>query len=431
VVTSFVRDRGRAIGVAVALAASMVLVSTQAALGAVTGDPIASSTFTVKVSQSFKKQLKHNGVKMKPKKLTLRSGDVDPTTGVGAHLRLNKKIAFKLGGKGIKKCTRKADSKKKAKQCKTKAVFSNLSGSLPGKVKSSSGKLFSLGAATVARNGFGADLSGIKIKFLKGAAKKINRQLQLHSLHPSSFGTASLSYQPKTVAVTGGTTNVNVPFSYLTSEQNTNVTGKLASHCVDPFGGVSAIEPGVLTSTPPDDPSIAARFTFPVTGGTVGPTGKAGAIQMAGGVLIPSGRVFTPLEPASCDKETPGTSTSHSYLAFTNLAPNLALNNVQANAVIGGTSPGCNLMGQTASCPTAVFGGDKGVAIGQVLDMSAATVSADPGAKTVTINGALIRNNALSTLVLGGLFPNASSDPAKDFADGDKFGIASLTVNTR
>jgi hypothetical protein len=431
VVTSFVRDRGRAIGVAVALAVSMVLVSTQGAPGAVRGDPIASSTFKVKISQGFKNQLKHNGVKMKPKKLTLGSGEIDPTTGVGANLRLNKKIAFKLTGKGIKKCTRKADSKKQAKKCKTKVVYSNLKGSLPGNVKGSSGKLFKFGAAaTVARNGFGADLSGIKVKFLKGAAKKINKQLQLHSLHPSSFGTASLSYQPKTVVVTGGTAVVNVPLTYLTTEANTNVTGKLASHCVDPLGGVSAIQPGVLRPTPPDDPSIAARFTFPVTGGTVGPTGTAGAIQLAGGVLLASGHVISS-QPPTCAGESPGTSTSHSYLSFTNLAPNLGLNNVQANAFIGGSSPGCNLTGQTASCPTAVFGGDKGVAIGQVLDMSGASVSADPSAKTVTVKNALIRNNALSSLVLGGLFPNHSGNPAKDFVDGDKFGIATLNATTR
>ena len=172
----------------------------------------------MKVSGGFKGQLKSNGVKMKPAKLTLQSGDVDPTTGA-ADLKLNKKITFKLTGKGIKKCTRKADSKKKAKQCKAGVVYKNLKGSLPGNVKGSSGKLFSLGAATVARNGFGADLSGIKVKFLKSAAKKINKKLQLNSLHASSFGTASLSYQPQTVGVTGGTVLVKVPHTYAPADQ--------------------------------------------------------------------------------------------------------------------------------------------------------------------------------------------------------------------
>jgi hypothetical protein len=428
-VTSIVRDRGRAFGVLAALAASVALVFSPAASAAVNGDPIASSTFTVKVSGGFKKQLKSNGVKMKPTKLTLRSGDVDPTTGA-ADLKLNKKITFKLTGKGIKKCTRKADSKKKAKQCKKGVAYSNLKGSLPGNVKGSSGNLFSLGAATVARNGFGADLSGIKVKFLKGAAKKINKKLGLGSLHAGSFGTASLSYQPQTVVVTGGTAVVRVPITYAPSgsEAGTSVTGKLPSHCIDPFvGGVLAIAPGVLEPLP--DPNTLANLRFPVTGGTVSPAGNDGVIQMAGGVRLSTGKTIAP-EPPSCIN-APAGPASHSVLEFTNLAPNLALKNVQANALLGGTSPGCNLTGQPANCPTAAFGGDKGPAIGQVLDVSGLTVSADPSAKTVTIGGALIRNNALSATVLAGLFPNASGDPAQEFADGDKFGIATLNATTR
>ena len=34
---------------------------------------------------------------------------------------------------------------------------------------------------------------------------------------------------------------------------------------------------------------IAARFKFPVTGGTVGPTGNAGVVQLSGGVRLQSG----------------------------------------------------------------------------------------------------------------------------------------------
>ena len=89
---------------------------------------------------------------------------------------------------------------------------------------------------------------------------------------------------------------------------------------------------------------------------------------------------------AGCDaSETPGLTTSHSVLDTTNLAPNLGLLNVQANTTVAGTSPGCN--GTGAACGPAVFGGDKGIAIGQVLDAAGITVSADPNAKTVTVNG--------------------------------------------
>ena len=117
------------------------------------------------------------------------------------------------------------------------------------------------------------------------------------------------------------------------------------------------------------------------------------------------------------------------YLETTNLAPNLALRNVQSNALLGGTNPGCTQDTGPPGC--GVFPGDKGPAIGQVLDTAGVTVSADPTAKTVTINGAVIKNNPTSSLVLNGVFPNASGDPAMDFADGDKFGISTLNVNTR
>ncbi len=78
-----------------------------------------------------------------------------------------------------------------------------------------------------------------------------------------------------------------------------------------------------------------------------------------------------------------------------------------------------------------MFAGPKGIAIGQVIDPAGIVVSADPNAKTVSINGGLIRNNATATTVLNGLFPNASGDPAQNFADGDKFGISSVSVTTR
>jgi hypothetical protein len=114
-------------------------------------------------------------------------------------------------------------------------------------------------------------------------------------------------------------------------------------------------------------------------------------------------------------------------LETTELAPNLALANVQSHVVFGGTSPGCNFNPNPPNC--AVFGGDKGIAIGQTLDLTGATVSADPTAKTVSISGGLIKNNALTSQVLTGLFPDASG--THPWADGDKFGVPTLNVTTR
>jgi hypothetical protein len=438
VVTSIVKGRGHVIGVVAVLTTAIALVSVPAAFGAVDGDPIATKTFKFKLSGKFKKQLKQNGVKMKPKKLKLTKGDIDPTTGQG-DVRFGK-VTFKKGNKKI--------------------VFNNLKGSMPGKVKANEGAIFKLTAPKVARNGFGADLSGIKFKFLKSAAKKVNRKLGLHSLKAATAAKATLSYQPETVKATGGTVFIDIPAGYLptsglgaNTDPNT-VANKQPAHCVDPASAVSAIAPGAFASLLSPNPAVgplptgvAARIKLPVTGGTIAPDGNDGVLQLAGGVRLASGRSGTGdalfPQPAGCANTPAGPTTSRSYLDTTNLAPNLGLGNVQSNAFIGGTNPGCVTTTPQPGC--AIFAGDKGIAIGQALDKSAMTVKADPAAKTITLGGVLIRNNATSTTVLGGLgcaapagqpkglFGNSTSpcNSSLDFADGDKFGISTLNATTR
>jgi hypothetical protein len=420
-VTSIVRDRGREIGIVAILAVSVALLSAPAAFGA--GDPVASGTFNFKRSSSFKHQLKSNHVKLKPKKFGIKSGSsVDPITGAGT-LKLGK-ITFKKGNK--------------------KVVYSNAKATLganggKGNIKGSSGKLFSLSGGTVARNGFGATVSGVKVKLLKGAAKKINKKLDLHSLHKGSAGSLEVAEQPQTVQVTGGTVFIDIPTKFLPAaiggtDPNT-VAAKQPFHCLDAADGIVAIAPGEFGSVVHPNPNVptpsgvGARIKLPVTGGTVSPAGNDGVIQVAGGVRLMSGKgLLGPLQPPACAAETPGPTTSTSILETTNLAPNLGLLNVQANTVLGGTSPGCNVTSPPPNC--AIFGGDKGIAIGQTIDPAGITVSADPNTKTVTVNGGLIRNNATATTVLNGLFPN-QGPAAQEFADGDKFGFSSVTVNTR
>jgi hypothetical protein len=160
-VASVVRDRRRAFGFVIALAASAALAWAPMALGA--GDPIASGTFKLKRAGSFKKQLKRNHVKMRPKAFKIRTGSsLDPTTGAGT-IRLGK-IKFKKGGK--------------------KVVYSNVKARLganggKGSIRGSDGKIFKLRGGTLTRVGFGAALAGVKIKFFRGAARKINRKLEL------------------------------------------------------------------------------------------------------------------------------------------------------------------------------------------------------------------------------------------------------------
>jgi hypothetical protein len=392
-VTSIVRDRGRAIGIVAILVTSVALLSAPTAFGA--GDPIASGTFSFKLSSGFKHQLKINHVKLKPKAFSIKAGSsVDPITGAGT-VRLGK-ITFQKGNK--------------------KVVYSSVKATLganggTGNIKGSTGKVFSLKGGTVARNGFGATISGVKVKLLKGAAKKINRKLGLHSLHKGSAGSLGVTEQPQTVQIVSGTAYVDVPASDLSDK--TSLTGKLSAHCINPGNGASAIAPATLTlgpPSPPAPPGTLARFKFPVAGGTISPAGNDGVIQQQGGVHLAN-----TLGGIGCP---PAGSTTIDQKDF---GVNLALLNIQADVVFGGTIPG-NFLGGP---------GDKGIAIGQVIDPAGVTVSANPTTHTITVDGGTIKNNATAAQTLNALFPRTTSDPGDDFANGDRFGRATVTVTVR
>jgi hypothetical protein len=414
-VSSIVSGRMRVAGISLALAAAVALASVPAAFGA--GDPLASGTFSFKQSKGFKKQLKRNHVKLTPKKFKVTPGgsNIDPTTGAGT-LKIGK-ITFKKG-------------KKKVVYSNVKAILGANGGK--GSIKGNQGKIFTTSGGTVTRNGFGANISGVKVKFFRKAAKKINKALKLHSLKAGKAGTASATEQPKTVAVTGGEAIVNAAAN--TMAGSGTVASKLVGHCIDPVAGLILLPPATSTG-----PITSPVFHFPVTGGSVSPAGNDGSIQTAGGVRLRNGNqppaLLGALQPMPCPDVVPGPASTSS-VDTTNLTANIGQRNIQSNAVIGGTNPGCWAVNDPPGC--GVFPGDKGVAISQSLDTSAVTVSADPTTHTVSINGAVIKNNPTSSLVLNGVFPLAGTPGgggafggAENFADGDLFGTAFLTVTTR
>jgi hypothetical protein len=364
-------------GLLIALLLVVALVFAPTALGA--GDPVASGSFHLKLSRSFSNQLRRNGVAMKPKVFSIEQGSIDPTTGTGT-LTLKGKLRFKHGHK--------------------KVVYKNVRATLGanGVLKGGGVKLFNLTGGTVVRNGFGADLSGVKASFRKGAAKKINKRLGLHSLHRASAGSLSVSEQPQTVEVTGGNVHV-VPDPTLTAGSGT-VASKLLAHCINFISGNTAITPAVKNG-----PGNTPSYDFPVIGGTISPDGADGVVDQAGGIQIANGGVG-----GSCASSTGVT------LQQTNFANNLLSNYISSHVVIAG------------SVPTV---GDQGVVIGSNLDASNATVSANPDQHWVTVNGTVIRINKGSALVLNQTFAQPSYDASKEFVSGDLYGTVDLTVTTR
>jgi hypothetical protein len=66
------------------------------------------------------------------------------------------------------------------------------------------------------------------------------------------------------------------------------------------------------------------------------------------------------------------------------------------------------------------------------IDVIAALVNPDPHAFVVTTNGTVIRLNSSAANFLNLLLPQPSpGDPSMQFADGDAFGTAGVTVQVR
>jgi hypothetical protein len=375
-VTSFVRDRGRAIGVVAALTASVALTSAPAAFGAVDGDPIGTSTFTFDLSKGFKKKLKANGVKMNGS-VRVTKGDIDPTTGAGDLTFAS--IAFSKKGEKIN--------------------FKSVKGSMPGTVSSSRGKLLSLGApASVSRHGFGADLGAVAVKLTGAGAKQINKTLGLHSLKAGNIGSFTISYQPRTVKVLSGTALVTGSLAPGTVVSKMLAPAGSGGHCAFPSPIAPAVSEGLT------------GIRFPVGVGTISPTGSEGIVNQLGGVRIHG------LSGGAAENNCQGNSTALSQSAF---AVNLALSNIQAHVVLEKGPPGVAL-------------GDRGIAITQLSDPVGAVIILDQTNKTISINGATIKINQVSADSLNLFFPqNPGGNPANDFKDGDVFGSSNLTVSYR
>jgi hypothetical protein len=360
-----------------------VLAFAPAARGA--ADPVSSGSFNLKLSGAFKDQLRHNGVAMKPKAFTLKEGEVDPVNGTG-EVTLKGKLRFKHGQRTV--------------------AYKNVTAKLGdgGVLKGNGTKLFRLRGGSVTRDGFGAEITGVKATLLRSAARKLNRKLRLDSLHSGSAGALSVSAQPQTVEVTGGVVQV-VPDPDLSSLGN--VAGKLNAHCIQFSSGNTAIAPGTKGGT-----TSNPFYDFPVTGGTISPLGTDGAFQLAGGIQVLNRKTGGGV-PAECNSPTP---VALATLQQTDLALNLLQDYVSTHVVVNG------------SVPTQ---GDNGVRIGSNLDTSRATVIADPSNHTVSIQGIVVTINSATALVLNQTFLQPSFNASMEFANGDLFGTLDLTVTTR
>jgi hypothetical protein len=366
----------RNLGVAIALSlAALFACAPAAALGATSGGP-ATGSVKLSLSAGFKRQLKQNGVKLKPTSFTVKNSSIEPASG-GGSMTLNGKLKLKKSGRKVS----------------LRPVTASLGKG--GALKAGGTKLFALRGGSISREGFGSTIGGVKMKLLRAGARKLNRKLGLRSLHPGRAGTLSGSVAPKTIPVKDGQTRV------APSVAGNSIGFKLLDHCVNPllgFGGVVPIAPA--------SEDAGMSFTFPAVGGTIGPDGNAGFTSHSGGVQVNKTNTT-----GVC-----GTVPSDARAIQTDLQFDLKGNHVFAHSVIAGYPP--------------PLGTDKGVAIAYEIDKKQMKIDANPNASKITISGLELSLSSASAIFLNLIFPNSTGNPARDFAAGDPYGTATMTLNT-
>jgi hypothetical protein len=249
-----------------ALAAALFALLAFAPYASATADPVESGSATITLNNGFTKYLKTFGIKitkiapatLKGKKATfpVTGGEVDPTTG-GGTVNLGGGLKFKAGKKSAPVKGLVLDTNKKA-------LFAKVAGK---KIKLAAVKGYSY-----ARAGFGVSMTVKKLKLTKTAAKKLNKKLGYAKGKPKPFianklmGSAKAEEQPATVALLPGG---NVSF---------NADQELLLQLKD-------VETNAAVIAPTTEKGFG-NYELPISGGNIGPTGAAGQVQTAGGLLL-------------------------------------------------------------------------------------------------------------------------------------------------
>jgi hypothetical protein len=256
--------RGTKLPLAV-LAAALFALLAFAPFASAAADPVETGSATVTLNGGFVKTLKKQGVKIlkiKPAKLKGKkatfpvvSGEMDPTSGAGT-LKLGGGLKFKHGKK-------KAPVKALVIDTVKKGLFAKVAGK---KVK-----LATLAGWSYTRAGFGVALTVKKLKLTKAAAKKLNKKLGFKKgkkpfVGNRKMGSAKAEEQPATVTVLPGG---NVSFK---ADQ------ELLLKLKDVGTNASVIAPTTEKGL--------GDYELPITGGTIAPSGAAGVVETAGGLLL-------------------------------------------------------------------------------------------------------------------------------------------------
>lgn len=397
-VTQPVRARGTMLS-AVALVAALAALLALAPFASAASDPLASGTTTITINKGLFKKLKKRGVKVlkvspatvKGKKvaLPLSGGSLDPTNGLGT-VEHSGGIKFKHG---------------KKKAVVNTIVLETTTNSLKAKVAGKTMKLASVTGLTVARNGFGANLTITGLKLTGKAAKQLNKKLGFASKKTKkkapfkggkSLGKAFSETQPKTVTIVANGNKATL----LTAEET------VKKFVLPPPNGFAVtIEPIAPTEAEPQANPFTPLLKFPITGGTIAPDASSGIVQTGGGV-----RLVQKLEA--------GTTTITLGEIYVDMGAKTATADITIESTI---SPELNKghVGRTSIAD---------------LNLAGTTIKSDSSARTVTVENAAATLQEVTAETLNSVFGapfDAVKVPHPKFAKGDPLGSFSFTVQTQ
>ncbi len=335
--------RGTKLPLAV-LAAALFALLAFAPFAQATPDPIESGTSTITFNKGWTNYLKTFGIKIQKvgnakvntKKATFKvsGGSMDPTNGLGT-LTLAGGLKFKAGKKST---TVKA------------LVLDTGKSVLTGKVSGKKVKLAKLKGLSYTRNGFGVDVKQKTLKLESAGAKQLNKKLGYAKGKPKPFiagkniGKSSSESQPGTVAIIPGG---NVSFA-----ANKELLLKLKD-----------VETDAKVIAPTTENGLG-NYALPLTGGTVAPTGTAGVVQTAGGLLLTQKLPTSP------------TTALETEITLGNMYLDLSAKTVTVEVVAkSNASSSLNL-------------GNLGRS--SIADLTITGVVADPAARTVTVSSSAV-----------------------------------------
>ncbi len=415
-VTQPVGARGTMLS-AVAVVAALAALLALAPFASAASDPIASGTTTIKLNKGLVKKLKKYNVKVlklspgsvKGSTVTLpvSGGSLDPVSGLGT-VEHSGGIKFKAGKKSAPVNT---------------LVLDTTTGSLNAKVAGKSMKFASVKGFTVARNGFGANISISSLKLTGKAAKQLNKKLGFSGQKKGKAkghkrAAASKAQQPpfKGNQVLGGSTSETQPktLAVLPTGSAQLVLSNAALAKLNSVGPHPPNEPGPFAvKLAPVEPTKVVSLTpvtavFPISGGTVGPTATTGVLQTAGGLKLTQN-----LEAVGKGETT---------LVMGNIWVDLGAKTASVEVTITNPkTPEANL-------------GNLGRASIADINLTGATIVSDPTARTVSVQNASATLQAVTAETLNSVFitpiEKATMEPQTKFAGGDPLGVFSFTAQT-